>query len=44
MIVGLALRRRGAPEDPGAGALLFFSLIAATGFAVGWLTEALGAF
>ena len=41
---GLALRRRGAPEDPWAGAFAFFSLIAAAGFAVGWMTQALGSF
>jgi hypothetical protein len=41
---GLALKRRRAPEDPGAGAWIFFSLIAATGFAVGWATQALGSF
>ncbi|MDB5446998.1 MAG: hypothetical protein JWQ97_2315 [Phenylobacterium sp.] len=44
MIDGLALKRRGAPDDPGAGALVFFSLIAAAGFAVGWMTQALGSF
>lgn len=34
------VRRR----DPGDGALLFFSLIAAAGFAFGWFTQALGSF
>jgi hypothetical protein len=43
MIDGLALRRRRDPENPG-GALVFFSMIAAAGFAVGWLTQSLGTF
>jgi hypothetical protein len=33
-------RRLGGPDDSGSGALLFFSLIAAAGFAVGWLAQA----
>lgn len=36
------LRRR--EPDPGLGALLFFSLIAASGFAFGWAAQALGSF
>ena len=44
MVDGLALKRRQAPEDPGAEAFVYFSLIAALGFAVGWLAQALGAF
>ena len=40
----LALKRRLAPEEPGVGPLLFFSLIAAAGFAVGWMTQMLGSF
>ena len=39
----LALKRRRAPEDPNS-ALIYFSLIAATGFAAGWLTQALAGF
>jgi hypothetical protein len=27
------------PFEPGAGALMFFSLVAASGFAVGWLIQ-----
>jgi hypothetical protein len=46
MTHALALRRvrRRDPEDPVSGALLFYSLVAATGFAAGWLGQALGAF
>jgi hypothetical protein len=40
MTIAMALRRRRRP-DPSAGAFLFFSLIAATGFAVGWATQSL---
>jgi|GEM_PF-2251492 len=36
--------RRSAPEDPLGGAVVFFGLVAAAGFAVGWMTQALGAF
>jgi hypothetical protein len=43
MIYGLALKRRREP-DPGGGALVFFGLIAAAGFAVGWMTQSLGTF
>ena len=43
MIEALAAKRRREP-DPGSGALLFFSLIAASGFAFGWVTQALGSF
>jgi hypothetical protein len=43
MIDGLALKRRREPE-PGGGALVFFSLIAAAGFLVGWMTQSLGSF
>lgn len=43
MLDGLALRRRRDP-DPGAGAFVFFGLVAAAGFAVGWMTQGLGAF
>jgi hypothetical protein len=41
----LSALRRERRRDPGEidGALLFFSLIAAAGFAVGWMTHALGA-
>jgi hypothetical protein len=35
---------RRAQKDPAAGAFVFFGLIAATGFAVGWMTQALGSF
>lgn len=38
-----AARRRREPEG-GAGAIVFFSLIAATGFAVGWAAEFLVSF
>ena len=44
MIDRLALMRRREPRDPGAGAVVFFSLIAAAGFAVGWVTQSLGTF
>jgi hypothetical protein len=44
MLDAMVLKRRRAPEDPGAGAVLFFSLIAAAGFAFGWMTQSLGAF
>lgn len=43
MIDALALRRRRDP-DSGARALFYFSLIAATGFAVGWAAQAVGGF
>ena len=39
----LALRRRREP-DPGHGALVFYSLIAASGFAAGWAAQFLGGF
>jgi hypothetical protein len=42
MLDGLALKRHRDPRDPGADAFAFFSLIAATGFAVGWMAHALG--
>ncbi|HKR87881.1 MAG TPA: hypothetical protein VJS38_06870 [Phenylobacterium sp.] len=38
------LRRKREPEEPGAGAVVFFSLIAASGFAVGWAAQFLGSF
>ena len=41
MLNALALRRRRAP-DPIGGAIAFYSLIAASGFAVGWAAKALG--
>ena len=44
MNLGLAVKRRPVPEDPFAGALFFYSLIAASGFAVGWAAQALGGF
>lgn len=44
MMHGLALNRRREPEDPMGGALAFFSLIAAAGFAFGWAAQALGSF
>ena len=44
MIDAMAPRRRRQLHDPGAGALLFFSLVAAAGFAFGWVTQSLGAF
>jgi hypothetical protein len=44
MTHALALRRRREPHDPGAGALVFYSLIAASGFAVGWAAQVLGGF
>ncbi len=37
----LALKRRREP-DPGEGALVFYSLVAATGFAFGWAVQLLG--
>ena len=37
-----ALKRQGAPEDGGVGGVIFFGLIAAAGFLVGWLAQALG--
>jgi len=37
-------RRHGAPEDPAGGGLALFGFIAAAGFAVGWLAQALGSF
>ena len=39
----LALMRRREP-DPGPAALLYFSMIAAAGFVVGWATQLLGGF
>lgn len=39
----LALKRRQAPEDPGP-ALIFFSLLAAAGFAIGWAAQLLAGF
>jgi hypothetical protein len=42
MIHGLALKHR--PDPDPTGALVYFSLIAATGFAFGWAVQALGAF
>jgi len=42
MNLALALKRPHQP-DPGSG-VLFYSLIAAAGFAFGWATQALGAF
>lgn len=36
-----ALRRRPEP-DPAGTAMVVYSLIAATGFAVGWLAQTLG--
>lgn len=44
MIEALGIRRGREPEDPGAGAALFFSLVAAAGFAFGWAAQALGGF
>ena len=44
MMHAMALWRRHEPQDPRTGALVYFSLIAATGFAVGWAAQALGAF
>jgi hypothetical protein len=38
-----SLRRRREP-DPATSALVLYSLIAASGFAVGWAAQALGAF
>jgi hypothetical protein len=38
-----AERRFGGSGDPGSGALLFFSLVAAAGFAFGWISQALSA-
>ena len=43
MIHALALMRRREP-DPGAAAWLYFSMIAATGFVVGWAAQILGGF
>jgi hypothetical protein len=40
----MMLKRRLAPEDPVGAALVFFSLVAASGFAVGWTAQALGGF
>lgn len=44
MTYALALWRRHEPQDPRIGALLFYGLIAASGFAVGWAAQALGGF
>lgn len=44
MIDGQALKRRREPEGPFAAALVFFGLIAASGFAVGWMAQALVTF
>jgi hypothetical protein len=41
MLHNRALKRHGAPDDPAGGALFLFGLIAATGFAVGWMARAL---
>ena len=41
MLDALALRRRRAP-DPVGGLLALYSLVAASGFAVGWAARALG--
>lgn len=38
----LAFRRRREPQGPHAEAVVYFGLIAATGFAVGWVAQALG--
>lgn len=43
MMESLALKRRREP-DPGEGALVFFSLIAAAGFAFGWVAQSIGGF
>jgi hypothetical protein len=42
MIGDRAPRRRREPEEPGVSAIAFFSLIAASGFVVGWFVQALG--
>jgi hypothetical protein len=39
----IAIRRKREP-DPGAGAIVFFSLVAASGFAVGWAAQFVGSF
>ncbi|CAN7162247.1 hypothetical protein LJR219_000183 [Phenylobacterium sp. LjRoot219] len=39
----LTFRRRREPEEPHA-AVLYFGLIAATGFVAGWVAQALGVF
>lgn len=41
MTHALTLMRRRGPNDPGA-AVFYFSLIAATGFALGWAAQVLG--
>jgi hypothetical protein len=41
MTTSWAARRRHTPEDPVGAAFAFFSLIAAAGFAVGWVTQAI---
>jgi hypothetical protein len=43
MTHALALKRRHEPDDPRA-ALAFYSLIAAAGFAVGWIGHLAGGF
>jgi hypothetical protein len=44
MIDGLAGKRPLVPGEPGLGVLVFFSLIAASGFAVGWAAQTLNVF
>jgi hypothetical protein len=44
MLDGLAPRRRRGPEDPVSDALAFYGLLAAAGFAAGWMAQALGGF
>lgn len=40
----LALKRRHEPEDPHVEAMVYYGLIAATGFVAGWAAQALGLF
>lgn len=40
----LAFRRRHEPEDPHVEAVVYYGLIAATGFVAGWAAQALGLF
>jgi hypothetical protein len=41
MADGFRFSRPSVPKDPFSGSLTFYGLIAATGFAVGWLSQVL---
>jgi hypothetical protein len=42
--LALKPKRRADPTEPGVGGLMFLGLLAATGFAWGWLAQAGGFF